>query len=169
MTDCYSCRVEAAPEPLPPRERVYDDGLWRVAHATSSALPGWLVVLPKRHVTNLAELTAAESARLGPLLQRLSAALAEVTGCVKTYVALFAEAEGFEHLHLHVVPRAPDLPDDRRGPRVFGYLAIEESQWLPEPERDRLAAAISAAVGCGSSADKADHIAISEEGAVGCQ
>lgn len=139
MTDCYPCRVEAAGD-LPPRERVYDDGLWRVAHAISSTLPGWLVVLPKRHVTSLAQLTPAESAALGPLLQRLTAALEAVTGCSKTYVALFAEAEGFEHLHVHVVPRVPDLPDDRRGPRIFGYLVKEESQWLPEAERDRLAA-----------------------------
>lgn len=40
----------------------------------------------------------------------------------------------------------PDLPDDRRGPGVFGYLAKEESEWLAEPERDRLATAVSAAL-----------------------
>ncbi len=143
MIGCYSCRMNAAGADLPPRERVYDDGRWRVAHALSSTLPGWLVVLPKRHITSLAELTPAEAAALGPLLRRLSAALAEVTGCAKTYVALFAEAEGFEHLHFHVVPRVPDLPADRRGPGIFAYLAKEESDWLPEPERDRLAAAVS--------------------------
>lgn len=144
MTGCYPCRMNAAGSDLPPRERVYDDGLWRVAHAFNSTLPAWLVMLPKRHVTSLAELTPAEAAALGPLLQRLTAALSELTGCEKTYVALFAEAEGFEHLHVHVVPRVPDLPDDRRGPRVFEYLSTDESAWLPEPERDRLARAVSA-------------------------
>ncbi len=151
MTGCYPCRMNAAGSDLPPRERVYDDGLWRIAHALSSTLPGWLVVLPKRHITSLAELTPEEAAALGPLLQRLSAALAEVTGCVKTYVALFAEAEGFEHLHIHVVPRVPDLPDDRRGPRVFGYLAEDEADWLPEPQRDRLAAQVGAALSAAPS------------------
>lgn len=146
MTGCYPCRTNDAGSDLPARERVYDDGVWRVAHALSSTLPCWLVVLPRRHITSLAELTPAESAALGPLLQRLSAALAEVTGCQKTYVALFAEAEGFEHLHVHVVPRVPDLPDDRRGPRVFDYLSKEESKWLPEPERDRLAVAVASAL-----------------------
>lgn len=146
MSDCYPCRVEATTEPLPARERIYDDGLWRVAHAISSTLPGWLVVLPKRHIISLAELGPAEAVALGPLLQRLTGALGEVTGCTKTYVALFAEAEGFEHLHVHVVPRVPDLPDDRRGPRVFEYLAMDEAAWLPEPERDRLARAVSAAL-----------------------
>lgn len=28
-------------------------------------------------------------------------------GSSKTYVALFAEAEGFAHVHFHVVPRSP--------------------------------------------------------------
>ena len=127
MTGCYSCVTDATGQALPPRERVYDDGRWRVAHAVSSTLPGWLVVLPKRHVTSLAELTPAEAAALGPLLRRLSVALVELTGAVKTYVALFAEAEGFEHLHLHLVPRAADLPADRHGPRIFVYLSKDES------------------------------------------
>jgi diadenosine tetraphosphate (Ap4A) HIT family hydrolase len=144
LNDCYPCRLEASGSPLPPREQVYDDGLWRVAHAFNSTLPGWLVALPRRHITSLAELTSEEAVALGPLLRRLTAALAEVTGCQKTYVALFAEADGFDHLHLHVVPRVRDLPDDRRGPQVFGYLARDESEWLPEPERDRLARAVSA-------------------------
>lgn len=152
MTGCYSCEIESAGEPLPPRERVYDDGLWRVAHAVSATLPGWLVLLPKRHLTSLAELTPAEAAGLGPLLQRVSLALAEVTGAVKTYVALFAEAEGFEHLHLHVVPRAPDLPADRHGPRIFAYLSKDESEWLPEEERDLVAAQVTAAL-------DGDHVA----------
>ncbi len=149
MNECYPCRLEASGSSLPPREQVYDDGLWRVAHAFNSTLPGWLVALPKRHITGLTDLTAAESAALGPLLQRLSTALAEVTGCDKTYAALFAEAEGFEHLHVHVVPRMPDLPDDRRGPAVFGYLSRDDSEWLPEPKRDRLAARLANALAGG--------------------
>ncbi len=36
---------------------------------------------------------------------------------------LYAEAEGFAHLHVHLVPRMPDQPEERRGPAVFGYLA----------------------------------------------
>ncbi len=146
MTGCYPCRMNVAGSDLPPREQVYDDSRWRVAHALSSRLPGWLVVLPRRHITSLAELTSEEAVALGPLLQRLTVALAEVTGCEKTYAALFAEAEGFEHLHVHVVPRVPDLPDDRRGPQIFEYLSTDESAWLPEPERDRLARAVSAAL-----------------------
>ena len=32
---------------------------------------------------------------------------------------LFAEAEGFGHLHVHVVPRMPDFESEALGPRVF--------------------------------------------------
>lgn len=42
-----------------------------------------------------------------------------MTGCQKTYVMLFTEAEGIAHLHVHVVPRMPDQPEDRRGPDVL--------------------------------------------------
>ena len=58
---------------------------------------------------------------------------------------LFSEAEGFSHLHLHLVPRLPDQPDDARGPRAFRYLVDDEAQWLPEAERNRIALAVRAA------------------------
>jgi diadenosine tetraphosphate (Ap4A) HIT family hydrolase len=47
---------------------------------------------------------------------RLSRALRAVTGCVKTHVVQFAEAERFSHVHFHVIPRMADLPFQRRGP-----------------------------------------------------
>ena len=56
---CYACR-EASVADLPPRARVLRTAHWRVVHAFDSALPGWLVTVPIRHVTSLAELTAAE-------------------------------------------------------------------------------------------------------------
>ncbi len=46
MSDCFPCRNNAIePVLLPLIERAYDDGLWRVAHAFNSALPGWMVVV----------------------------------------------------------------------------------------------------------------------------
>jgi diadenosine tetraphosphate (Ap4A) HIT family hydrolase len=140
VTDCYACQHNLQqPSVLPSRERVYDDGLWRVAHAFTAALPGWMVVVPRRHITSMAELTAEEAIVLGPLLAALSRGLERTLGARKAYVAFFAEAEGFAHLHLHVVPRLADLPDDRRGPRVFGYLEQPADQWVSPEEMDQLA------------------------------
>ena len=126
---CYSCEHDAAANP-PPREAACVTAYWRVVHAFNSSLPGWLVILPRRHVTALDELD--------------DAALRQVVGCTKTYSALFAEAEGFAHLHVHLVPRMPDQPVDRRGPAVFGYLADDDR--VSVDEMDRIAREVGALV-----------------------
>ena len=51
---------------------------WRVAHAFGTSLPGWLVMVPRRHVIALDELTVEEAADLGPLLRALTAAMRAV-------------------------------------------------------------------------------------------
>ncbi len=100
--------------------------------------------MPQRHVEGLHEVTAQDAAVLGSLLQRLSVALVEVAGCVKTYVMLFAEAEGFAHLHVHLVPRPADLPPAHRGPGVFAHLGVPPDQQPSVEQRNQLAAAIQA-------------------------
>ncbi|MFF0152589.1 HIT family protein [Micromonospora sp. NPDC005203] len=142
--DCYVCRNNDQFDQLPPRERIAADPRWRVTHAFNTTLPGWLILVPRRHVTSIAELTDDEAAALGTWQVTLSRALHEVTGCVKTYVMQFAEQEGFGHVHFHVVPRMPDLPDDHRGPKVFGYLTQPPGRGIDEQQRDDLAAALQA-------------------------
>ncbi|GGN09331.1 diadenosine tetraphosphate (Ap4A) HIT family hydrolase [Actinoplanes campanulatus] len=136
--DCHACRNNEGFDRLPPRERVAADRFWRVAHDFNSSLPGWLVLVPRRHVTSIAELTDDEASTLGLWQVRLSRALRAVTGCVKTYVVQFAEKEGFAHVHFHIVPRMPDLPAERRGPGVFRYLNDTDGR-LSEARRDELA------------------------------
>jgi diadenosine tetraphosphate (Ap4A) HIT family hydrolase len=122
MTECYSCREnERIPSDSAPRERVFDDGRWRVAHAFGVAVSGWMVIVARRHVTSMGQLSAEEAATLGPLIVALSRALEQRLGVPKTYVAFFAEAEGFQHLHIHIIPRANELPEERRGPGIFTH------------------------------------------------
>jgi len=142
--ECFTCRRNAEIATLPPRECVAADDAWRVAHAFDSALPGWLVLVPRRHVESIAALTDAEAAGLGLWQVRLSRALGAVTGCAKTYVVQFAEKEGFAHVHFHILPRMPELPADRRGGAVFAYLGVPEEQRVTEPRRDELAALLRA-------------------------
>ncbi|MFC8591464.1 HIT family protein [Streptomyces atroolivaceus] len=127
--ECYACDQEAQFAELPPRECVAFDQHWRVAHSFNTAVPGWLVLLPRRHVTAVHDLTDAEASTLGTWQVGLSRALRDVTGCDKTYVVQFAEAEGFAHVHFHIVPRTADLPQEQRGPGVFELLR------RPRPER----------------------------------
>jgi diadenosine tetraphosphate (Ap4A) HIT family hydrolase len=143
--ECYSCVQNVSPE-SPVRERVYVGSGWRIAHAFGGALPGWMVVIPRRHVTALDELTGDEAAELGPLLADLTAALRETVGCTKTYVALFAEAEGFAHVHFHVIPRMPDQNHDLRGPRIFGLMGADQDLQVPADVMDQVATDVAAAL-----------------------
>lgn len=133
---CFTCRNNASGE-LPLRESVARQGGWRVAHAFGTRVPGWLVVVPTRHVTSLAELSVAE-AELGPLLRDVTGALEQVVECERTYVALFAEAEGFAHVHFHVIPRMPDQAEAFRGTRVFQLLGASEAESVPHADMDTL-------------------------------
>ncbi|PJN22785.1 HIT family protein [Kitasatospora sp. CB02891] len=145
MTGCYSCEREAEFERLPRYERIAVDEHWRVVHAVDCALPGWLVLVPRRHLESMAELSTAEAAALGGWLVRLARAVEVVTGCEKAYVAQFGEAAGFAHVHFHVVPRGPELGVELRGPRVFGLLGAGERA-LTAARMDEVADRVAAAL-----------------------
>lgn len=136
-SDCYSCAEERHLSAGRPEEAIWISDEWRVAHAMNSALLGWLVVIPRRHVEGLHELNAVETAALGPLLQQVSQALVNVLGCSKTYVITFAETPGFTHVHFHVVPRDAQLPARLRGTNVFEFMKKPEAEWVPlEQQRE---------------------------------
>jgi diadenosine tetraphosphate (Ap4A) HIT family hydrolase len=142
---CFSCDQQASPC-RPVREDVVQTGHWRVAHAFNSTLPGWLVLLPTRHVTSFAQLSPEAADELGALVRRMSIALEAVTGCVKTYLMQFSEAQGFSHLHVHLVPRPADQPAASRGPRAFVHLTDDSTRWLSENTRDAIALSIRSAL-----------------------
>ncbi|MFI1505273.1 HIT family protein [Streptomyces sp. NPDC020597] len=144
--DCFTCSKEEQFDDLPPRECVVHDQHWRVAHSFNTAVPGWLVLLPRRHVAAVHDLTDAEASTLGTWQVKLSRALREVTGCAKTYVVQFAEAEGFAHVHFHIVPRMADLRPEHRGPGVFELLRRPEAQWVTADQADRTARLLRAAL-----------------------
>jgi diadenosine tetraphosphate (Ap4A) HIT family hydrolase len=142
-TGCYTCDREAEFDQLPPRERIAYDEHWRVVHATGSGLLGWLVLVPRRHVMELAELTDAEAAGLGAWQVRLARVLAAELNARKTYVAEFGEAAGY-HLHFHVVPRPGVLDQTLRGPGIFGLLGRGDDEQVGLEERDDLARRLAA-------------------------
>jgi diadenosine tetraphosphate (Ap4A) HIT family hydrolase len=149
MTDtanlCYTCAATEKMDELGPSSAIWVTDGWRVAHSFNSALLGWLVVVPRRHIESIHELSDDESVELGRLLRRASKALVDVVGCQKTYVMMFAEAPGFNHVHFHVVPRAHALDAEHRGSSIFEYLKHPESEWIPLAEQDELALALRSA------------------------
>lgn len=119
---CLTCRLNRGELPAPGGV-IYQDGLWQLQHIVEPiALVGWLVLKPLRHVEAFADLTLEEASTFGPLTRRITRAMTEVLHPAKIYLNLYAEAEGFAHLHVHLIPRATETPPERRGPRIFEYL-----------------------------------------------
>ena len=139
--DCQTCATTEA-EANAPRGSIVTTTHWRAVHAYDTSLPGWLVLVAREHVTALDALDAEGHAELGTLLGQLSQALRTLTGCEKTYFMQFSETAGHNHLHVHVVPRMADQPEDREGPEVFGYLGSAEGEAISAAERDRIALAL---------------------------
>lgn len=118
--DCMACQANSGAI-LSPGGVLYDDGLWRLEHAFEPIpMVAWLVLKPLRHVESLADLTSEEAAALGMVLRRIARAIDDTLAPARVYTALFAEAVA--HLHLHLIPRAPDLPQNYRGPGAFALL-----------------------------------------------
>jgi diadenosine tetraphosphate (Ap4A) HIT family hydrolase len=141
MSSCMTCLLLAQRDAglRPPWDNIYRTQYWDVVHSYNTALPGWIVLVARRHIEAVADLSQAESVELGMLITATSQALAEVTQCVKTYVIQFAEAAEHPHVHVHIVPRMADQPADRRGPLIFGYLGVPEEDHVPEREMNRIA------------------------------
>ena len=95
--------------------------------------------MARRHIEAIDELRDEEAIELGILLQRVSLALKEITGCLKTYVIQFAEMAEHPHVHFHIVPRMTDQPENRRGTDVFQYLGVSESERVNEETMNEIA------------------------------
>ncbi len=144
MTDaivCLTCdlvrRRDHGQAPL--WDSIHRTAHWDVVHSYNTSLPGWLVLVARRHVAAIDELSDEEAAELGLLLRRVSAALRPVTGCVKTYVVQFAEQAEHPHVHFHVIPRMADQPAERRGPGVFGYLGVPDAERVSDSDMNAIA------------------------------
>lgn len=71
---------------------------------------GHLLVVTRRHVARLGELTEVESTTVGRMAARLARALTEAGGAGWVYSAVIGT--GVPHFHLHLLPRYPSTPRD---------------------------------------------------------
>jgi diadenosine tetraphosphate (Ap4A) HIT family hydrolase len=137
-TDCIFCAIVAG---MAPASVVHEDDATLAFLDLHPVTPGHLLVIPKRHGIDLADLDPAQGARLFVVGQRLAAALrASELRCegVNLFLADGAAArQEVFHVHLHVFPRfAGD------GFRI-------EAAWGSEPSRaelDAVAACVRAAL-----------------------
>ena len=144
MASCKTCELVAARDAgtAPLWDCIHRSQFWDIVHAYDTSLPGWLVIVARRHIATVDELTDDEAAQLGILIRRTSVALKAITGCAKTYVIQFAEAAEHPHVHFHIVPRMADQPEDRRSTKVFGYLGVPEQQRVSEATMNEIAAQV---------------------------
>lgn len=117
--ECQTCRAIAHEISLTEGPRIDLDEHWMLEHCHPVSMPGWLVLVLKRHARALHELTDAEGEALGHWLTRVTRAMHTVTGCEVEYAIQLAEGAGFHHVHVHLMARRDDWPTELRGPRVF--------------------------------------------------
>lgn len=104
--DCVFCRIVTG---ALPSSVVYDDDRVLAFMDLNPAVPGHLLVIPKRHATDLAELDPDDGSAAFRVAQRLAGGV-RASSLAPDGVNLFladGEAAGQEvfHVHLHVLPR----------------------------------------------------------------
>ena len=141
MKQCLTCALLARRNAgtVPLWDNIHRTQFWDVVHSYNTALPGWIVLVARRHIEAIDELTRTEAHELGLLLQQVSTALKGTVGCVKTYVVQFAEAVEHPHVHFHVIPRMANQPEDRLATKIFGYLGVPEAERVDEETMNRIA------------------------------
>ncbi len=140
-TDCFTCAVNSGRE-QPPGGVIYEDDLWIADHGVSRLVAGYVVLKPKRHVHDLADLEPAEATMLGPALQSLLAAMRAALRPERIYVCSFAET--VHHLHFHLLPRYAHMPG--LGPDLLPALFTERRWKCTVVEAVAAAEAIRAAL-----------------------
>ena len=104
---CLSCDLLAG-RSTEPGGTIYENEHWHVASIVAPVYwRGFLIVKLKRHCEQIADLTPAEAASLGPVLQATCQALTRVLRPAKVYVCSFGD--GVKHVHFWVLPRPHEM------------------------------------------------------------
>lgn len=131
---CLTCLNLSGKQRISPGPYIYQGTHWVVDHAYPTTHLGWLVILSKRHIEALHELSREEFQELAEIEYKLVQTM-HIDGSVeKEYMMCFAEGEGFQHVHIHIVPKPTDLPAELKGPRIFARLAVDKEQAISTQE-----------------------------------
>ncbi|QBD78043.1 HIT family protein [Ktedonosporobacter rubrisoli] len=128
--ECLTCLNLSGERRISPGPYIYQGESWVVDHAYPTSHPGWLVILPRRHIEALHELSKEEFQELAEIEYKLVQAMHTDPAVQKEYMMCFAEGQGFHHVHIHVVPKPANLPEHLKGPRIFELLKVEGEQAL---------------------------------------
>jgi diadenosine tetraphosphate (Ap4A) HIT family hydrolase len=132
--ECFSCKSNSGEKRISPGPTIYEGAYWYVEHAYPCGMLGWLVLVLKRHAEALHELSMEEMREMAELQAVGARLLKSAVDCRKEYLMCYAEAEGFQHMHVHLVARAHDLAGELIGPRIFAMLKVGEEGAVPRNE-----------------------------------
>lgn len=137
LSPCPICDLHGAIAAAGPEADllIHRQGPWLLRHHPQPApLVGWLLLDSVRHLGGPADFRADEALAFGPMLQRASALVRELSGCERVYAIAFGE--GARHLHLHLIPRHAEDPDSESWRVADLYRAMVESRRPPaDPAR----------------------------------
>jgi diadenosine tetraphosphate (Ap4A) HIT family hydrolase len=128
---CVTCEVHRGTT-RPPGGTIYEDDLWVVDHGLTRLVRGYLVVKPRRHVHEFADLMDDEALTFGPVARTVLAAMRSALAPERIYVCSFAET--VRHLHFHLVPRYSDMP--ALGPDLMAALFSQRWQCTVKEAED---------------------------------
>ncbi len=119
-TDCLVCRKHRG-EVAVPGGIIFENDLISISHAQlwgeeQDHYLGHVFVESKRHVPELADLSAPEAQAIGLYTSRVAKALLQTEGMEHVYS--FFIGDGVPHVHVHVIGRRPGAPREYWGQKV---------------------------------------------------
>ncbi len=135
--ECYTCESISGLKRISPGPTICEGQYWLLEHAYPSRLKGWLVLIVKRHVEALHDLSRDEFVELAELQTQAIRILHAELDCEKEYVACFAKADHFQHIHFHLVAKPRGWPSELKGTKIFAMLNTTEAEAVtPHEIRD---------------------------------
>jgi diadenosine tetraphosphate (Ap4A) HIT family hydrolase len=132
--ECWSCKSNTGERRISPGPTIHEGKHWLVEHAYPVKTIGWVVLVLRRHVEALHELTAEEFVELAQIQAKLIPLLHEELDCEKEYVSCYAETEHFYHIHFHLFAKPADLPNELKGGKSFALLKVLPEEYVPQAE-----------------------------------
>jgi diadenosine tetraphosphate (Ap4A) HIT family hydrolase len=100
-SDCPLCAGAAVDAELM-RIEVWSNDLWRLTTAQVAEVAGFSYLEPRRHITDITQLSGEEAATFGEVIASASTAIKDATGADLIYAYIFGDSVA--HLHVHLAP-----------------------------------------------------------------
>jgi diadenosine tetraphosphate (Ap4A) HIT family hydrolase len=111
---CFVCAFLAG-DPEYAHELLFDDGEHVAFLSRYPTLPGYAIVVPRRHVEDVVrDLTAEEYLALQAVVHTVARAVSEVTRAERIYLLSLGSMQGNAHVHWHVAPLPPGVPYEQQ-------------------------------------------------------